>query len=163
MDALQVMDFMKIDVDGREVPIFIMELAEGPNLRTKIKQGELSLREAIEIMFQLALIIDKIHEIKYYNGEQELPLIHGDIKPNNIFFINGKPVLGDFGIAALLKVDFNLHYMVGTPSYMAPELFKGDRLSICTDNYAFGVVVYEMIAQNLLYIQHMLKNQKILK
>lgn len=76
-------------------------------------------------------------------------VIHRDIKPENIMFDErGKPFIVDFGVATLVDVarhrgDEKL--LIGTPSYMAPEHWLGGEITPWTDQYAFGLVIYELL------------------
>ncbi|MBW6474255.1 MAG: SUMF1/EgtB/PvdO family nonheme iron enzyme [Anaerolineaceae bacterium] len=76
-------------------------------------------------------------------------VIHRDIKPSNILFDDeDQPILTDFGIAKLLETDdatlTGTGLGVGTPEYMAPEQWQG-QASPATDQYALGVVLYELL------------------
>jgi serine/threonine-protein kinase len=79
----------------------------------------------------------------------ELGVIHRDIKPSNILFdAKDQPILTDFGIAKILETDeatlTGTGLGVGTPEYMAPEQWRGQAFP-ATDQYALGVVLYELI------------------
>lgn len=72
--------------------------------------------------------------------------IHRDIKSDNILIsLEGKVKLGDFGYAAQLTTDHNKrHTVVGTPSWMAPELVVGSEYDTRVDIWSLGIVALEM-------------------
>jgi serine/threonine protein kinase len=79
----------------------------------------------------------------------EFGIIHRDIKPSNILFDQkGRPILTDFGVAKALETDeatlTGTGLGVGTPEYMAPEQWQG-KTCPATDQYALGVVLYELL------------------
>jgi WNK lysine deficient protein kinase len=79
-------------------------------------------------------------------------IIHRDIKCNNIFIngTTGNIVIGDFGIARVVSSEGNASSILGTPEYMAPEIYD-EKYSKETDIYSFGMCVLEMVAQEVPY------------
>src|SRR5579859_5351693 len=73
-------------------------------------------------------------------------LLHRDIKPSNILLDeDGYLYLADFGIAAIIDEETIVNGRVmGTPIYMAPELYQGYG-SESSDIYAMGILLYEML------------------
>lgn len=73
-------------------------------------------------------------------------IIHRDIKDENIF-INEDGVfkLGDFGIAKELSKSSRAASMRGTPLYMAPEIFRGEKYDAVVDIYSLGIVMYKLL------------------
>lgn len=69
-------------------------------------------------------------------------IAHQDIKPGNIYMHDGVAYLADFGAAANETQDGQV---AGSPFYMAPELFMGERGSAKSDMYSFGIVAYEVL------------------
>lgn len=73
-------------------------------------------------------------------------IIHRDIKPENFLRMDdGRLVLSDFGLAAIRSESPNVTIMVGTPSYMAPEVVMGDPATAQSDVWSLGVVLNEII------------------
>ncbi|MEO1271677.1 MAG: serine/threonine-protein kinase, partial [Myxococcota bacterium] len=80
-------------------------------------------------------------------------LIHRDLKPSNVLVTDdGKPVVLDFGLASGSVIDDLDDAMVGTPAYLAPEQVQwSGRLTVQTDLYAVGVMLYEALSGKLPY------------
>ena len=115
-------------------------LAERMVMRANMNQPLPTLSEISRILTKIASALDYAHN----KG-----VIHRDIKPGNIMFNDqGDPALVDFGIVKLAQATQNLTAqgaMVGTPAYMAPEQWRGEDPTPATDQYAIGVMVYELI------------------
>ena len=76
-------------------------------------------------------------------------IIHRDIKPENIFYSSqGSFKLGDFGIARELEMTTDSLTRTGTPSYIAPEVFKGKPYDSTVDIYSLGIVLYRFLNNN---------------
>ena len=127
-------------------PYVVMELVRGRSLHDLIvEQGRFEPPRAIEIMRQLLSGLAHAHD----QG-----IIHRDIKPANIM-VTPKAPLGlhvrilDFGLARMLEASTTTStsngVTVGTPSYMAPEQCRGEKLDGRVDIYACGVVLFEML------------------
>ncbi len=87
---------------------------------------------------------DILKGLKYLH-EQENPIIHRDIKCDNIFInsYEGGIKIGDLGFSCVLKSEF-AHSFSGTPEFMAPEVFKS-KYGVKADIYSFGMCLLEMI------------------
>jgi serine/threonine-protein kinase len=125
------------DVDSSEGTVKIaMQLIRGPNLEQACR--ELSVEAVVTLVAEVAEAVHAAHNLK---------LIHRDLKPSNILLergVNGKwiPYIADFGLAMAMDepaLTFT-HGVIGTPAYMAPEQFHGERSRIGppTDVYALG-------------------------
>lgn len=104
---------------------FVTDLAEGGDLFNKIVYdspgGKIEPSTAREIVTQLISAVSYLHSNS---------IVHRDIKPENILFSlhnSNEILLGDFGLARVLKPHQKLHDMSGTLSYMAPEMFNRKR------------------------------------
>ncbi|MBM4257509.1 MAG: serine/threonine protein kinase [Deltaproteobacteria bacterium] len=127
---------------------FIMEYINGPTLRQVLRQhSPLPIERVIHVASQICEALIEAHSLPD-------PVVHRDLKPPNIFVEQrqGKDwvKIGDFGIAKILSE----HTMgltqagqssSGTPSYMAPEQWRGAGEDGRTDLYALGVIMYEML------------------
>ncbi len=116
-----------------------MEYLAGGTLSARIKKG-VPLAAAISYILQIASGLAVIHDAR---------IIHRDIKPDNILFrLDETAVITDFGIAKLVGASAGLTFsghIVGTPSYLAPELLSGNSPSIQSDLYSMGIMLYEML------------------
>jgi len=121
-------------------PYLVMELLEGQTLEQFIRKHlEMPLVEKIEIMHQVAEGLQFAHT----RG-----VIHRDIKPANIMVLSdGTAKVMDFAVAPE-------GYVIGTPSYMAPEQFGGHRSDVLTDVFGFGAVYYEVLTGERAFDSH---------
>ncbi len=120
----------------------VMEYVEGIPLSKLIHHlKHLELKEALIIGVQIA------RGLRYAHARG---IIHRDLKPSNIIITeDGGVKILDFGVAHLDEATELLTapgVALGTPSYMSPEQLRGERVSERSDVFAFGVVLYEMIA-----------------
>ncbi len=122
------------------------ELLTGRTLGMALREGAFSASRTVAIGVQLAAALAAAHE----HG-----IIHRDLKPDNIMLVDGDEdavrVL-DFGVAkslAALRAGTqitSLHFPVGTPAYMAPEIASGRPAETSSDLYSLGMVLYQMLA-----------------
>ena len=120
-----------------------MTYIEGFTVKQKIeREKKIDVDEALHIVQQVA-------EGLYY-AWTEAGLIHRDVKPENIMLTKeGAVKLTDLGLAvseAEYNDDSKEREISGSPSYMSPEQFTGDKLDTRCDIYALGVSLYQMIA-----------------
>jgi len=119
-------------------------LAERITYRLKNGGGLPSLAEITDVLKGLAGALDYAHS----RG-----VIHRDIKANNVMFDEqGTPFLVDFGIAKITSSTTGLTgtgVTMGTPSYMAPEQWRGESVTPATDQYALGIMTYHMLTGRL--------------
>jgi serine/threonine protein kinase len=132
-----------------------MELVEGDDLSQRIARGVIPLDDALPIAKQIAEALEAAHE----QG-----IVHRDLKPGNIKVrADGTVKVLDFGLAkaiepvgaasasASMSPTLSLHatqagMILGTAAYMAPEQARGRPVDKRADIWAFGCVLYEMIA-----------------
>jgi eukaryotic-like serine/threonine-protein kinase len=118
-----------------------MELVEGRTLEEILQQqGRFSAREAALIGVEVCEALAAVHGAG---------LLHRDVKAQNVMRDrNGRIVLMDFGTgrARLLPDDTPVADLAGTPLYMAPELFRGERASVQSDVYSMGVLLYRLVS-----------------
>lgn len=118
----------------------LREYVEGISLYDYAKSRRLSEEEILEIAVRLAQAMQKLHE-------QEQPIIHRDIKPQNIIIKNdGSIVLIDLGISRVYKKNEKEDtVLAGTPVFSSPEQYGFMQTDIRSDIYSFGVVLSWML------------------
>ncbi|CAI9272884.1 unnamed protein product [Lactuca saligna] len=73
-------------------------------------------------------------------------IIHGDVRPKNIFLTHDfEPLIAGFGLARMEKEPQNDHFIIGTFGYVAPEYTERGKATRKTDVFAFGIVLLELI------------------
>ncbi len=122
-------------------PYYVMRFMPGGSLVDKLKKGTLSVPETAKIIRQIAPALDAAHRKS---------IIHRDIKPGNILFDSeDNAFLSDFGIVKIASAESELSRssVMGTPTYMSPELARGDvDIDGRSDIYALGVLIFRMWA-----------------
>ncbi len=116
-----------------------------PNsLANVLKKGPVPWGPALKILVQCLRGLEHVHG---------LDIVHGDIKPDNIFIAERSVVkLGDFGVARKINEASEAQARVGTPMYVAPEVVNappGTNLDQRVDIYSLGMVGYEMLMGKL--------------
>jgi eukaryotic-like serine/threonine-protein kinase len=125
--------------EGRQFIVF--EYVEGENLKRLIeRRGPAPVTTALELAMQIARGLSFAHQ----QG-----LVHRDVKPQNVLMNgDGQAKVTDFGIARSLDVKHGMTQtgtVLGTSDYIAPEQAQGQRVDEHTDVYSLGVVLYEML------------------
>jgi hypothetical protein len=124
-------------------PYLVMEYLEGTSL-----ESVLSSRRPLSLIAKLKIILDVCHGLSYAH---QRAVIHRDIKPANIMVSNdGMVKIVDFGIAHIGdKGMTRTGQVVGSLSFMSPEQLEGKTIDARTDIFSTGVVLYELITNNL--------------
>lgn len=120
-----------------DVSYISMEYIDGPDLRTFCEKGMLLRpKKVIEIMIEL------LKGLFHGHGKG---FIHKNIKPSNILLSQeGVPKITDFGIVQSVGKNLQMGFW-GAPDYMSPEQLKGKPVTIKSDIFSVGVVLYEML------------------
>ncbi len=151
--ALSHPNILAIHDFGREgdVTYAVTELLEGETLRPRVGRGALPWREAVEIGASIAEGLSAAHAAG---------IVHRDLKPENVFITrDGRVKVLDFGLAKVLTgppaeaetvtsppQGTTAGTILGTVGYMAPEQVRGEPADHRSDVFAFGGVLYEMLA-----------------
>ncbi len=127
--------------------IFIaMRYLPGGNLKEVIRQrGQIPYDEAVTIFTQIAEGLGEA----YNKG-----LVHRDLKPENILFdANKNAFISDFGLAKGKSsgTPYSIDSILGTPNYIAPEIWSGEPATCVSDLYSLGCIFYEMLTGKLLF------------
>jgi serine/threonine-protein kinase len=136
-------------IDGGETPngepFLAMELVEGRPIDDYCRERRLAPDEVVALFLTVCTAVDAAHRSL---------VVHRDLKPSNVLVTaDGQPKLLDFGIAKLLADDegepATLLTRHGrsplTPRYAAPEQVRGEPVTVATDVYALGVMLYELL------------------
>lgn len=139
--------------EADDIHALVLELIDGDTLADRLARGSVPLKEVLTIARQLADALDAAHE----KG-----IIHRDLKPANIKITNqGLVKVLDFGLSKAVTGDelgpdlsqlttatgaTREGLILGTPAYMSPEQARGKPVDKRTDIWAFGCVLYEMLA-----------------
>jgi serine/threonine protein kinase len=141
--------------ESRGIPVLVLELVEGPTLADRVTRGPIPCNEALAIARQIADALEAAHE----RG-----VVHRDLKPANIKLRPDDTVkVLDFGLAKALDAstpagDVSLSptlispamtrvgIILGTAAYMSPEQACGKTVDKSADIWAFGCVLFEMLA-----------------
>ena len=130
----------------------VMELVEGETLQERLKRGAVPIEEALRIAKQIAEALESAHE----KG-----IVHRDLKPANVKVTPEEKVkVLDFGLAKAFQEQPQLNLpnsptmmsvsipgmIMGTVAYMSPEQAKGRVADRACDTWAFGCVLYELLA-----------------
>lgn len=131
----------------------VMQFLEGETLAARLSRGALSIKETLEVGIQIAEALAAAHRAG---------IVHRDLKPGNVMLTRAGARLLDFGLARTVAgtttdvtgsgpgVDRTTlttqGTLLGTLHYMAPEQLDGREIDTRADVFAFGAVLYEMVA-----------------
>jgi hypothetical protein len=129
----------------------VMELVPGETLARRLSRGPMPLGEALDVCRQIAVALEAAHDKE---------IIHRDLKPGNVMITpDDKVKVLDFGLAKRARpaggptaqtIPYDQQtregVIVGTPGYMAPEQARGKAIDKRADVWAFGCVLYEVLA-----------------
>ena len=137
------------DEENDRLLYFVMELVHGPTLRQYLR----TLQRGVGLESALKLGVNILRGLA---AAHHMGVVHRDLKPGNVLIDESKgrkhfARLFDFGISSLQGSGGHTTRMgagggvIGTPKYMAPEQWRAQTTAPCTDVYAFGVMMAEML------------------
>jgi len=124
------------------LPYFVMEYIDGPSLTVFAEARGLTVDGRLRMFLDVCSAVDYAHRNF---------IIHRDLKPGNILVDpDGAPKLLDFGICKLLRADAisagdTVVAAPMTPNYASPEQIRGDAVTLLSDIYSLGAVLYELL------------------
>lgn len=127
------------------LPYLVMEYVDGLPIDSYCERHALDVSTRLQLFRKVCTAVDYAHRNL---------TVHRDLKPSNILIdTQGNPKLLDFGIAKLLRPEvFDLTQALTrpgtramTPEYASPEQVRGDAISVATDVYSLGVLLYRLL------------------
>jgi len=132
-NIISVLDY---GFDEHGMPFFTMDLEE--NALNIIEAGRHH-----PMSVQIDLIVQMLRALAYLHRHG---ILHRDLKPDNVVVVDGQVKVLDFGLSTYLEaLEPPGTSWVGTFPYMAPEMLRGEQITIATDLYALGMVAYELL------------------
>ncbi len=132
-----IVQLYDVGINEQGIPFLVMEYVAGKTLDDHLSPSTLPIQRACAWAADLAGALAMAHRAG---------IIHGDVKPGNILVTaEGKVKLGDFGIARFATHISGSGRLMGTPAYLAPEQIQGQPLDPRSDQFALGIVLYQML------------------
>jgi serine/threonine protein kinase/Flp pilus assembly protein TadD len=151
-NVCRVFDLGRHRQQDQDVIFLTMELIRGETLATRLqREGKINPPEALLIATQLCEALDAAHQVG---------VLHRDFKTSNVMLAGDREklraVVTDFGIARLMAGGkesstadgITRGIVIGTPAYMSPEQLLEEELTVASDIYSLGLVLYEMVTGN---------------
>lgn len=129
--------------DSKGMAYMVMPFIKGVSLQERLERGKINKKERERWINQIADALRFAHS----RG-----IIHRDVKPSNVMISkSGDALLTDFGLAREVEGSNTLtgSMLLGTPAYMAPEQGRGDPVDARSDQYSFGVILYQLVTGQL--------------
>ena len=119
-------------------PFIVMPYHQRDSLGAWVKRhGPLAVGDALTVGVRLAGALETAHRAG---------VLHRDVKPPNVLLTTyGEPQLADFGIARIAGTRETANVIVGSPPYIAPELFEGRAVSVAADVYSLAATLYALV------------------
>ncbi len=151
-NVCKIFEIHTASTSSGEIDFLTMEFLDGETLAARLGRGRLPEAEARVIARQICAGMAEAHRNR---------VVHGDLKSNNVILTQDadggvRAVITDFGLArrplgsagdqtgSWATTAAGVSQAGGTPDYMAPELWRGEKASQASDVYALGVILYEL-------------------
>src|SRR5438270_1135567 len=135
-----IVQLFDVGINREGMPFLVMEYIAGKTLEDYLESSHRAVQRACAWAADLARALALAHR---------MGMIHGDVKPGNIFVTPEEKVkLGDFGIARLATPTSpasGSERLKGTPAYLAPEQILGASQDQRSDQFSFGIVFYQLL------------------
>ena len=132
-----IVQLYDVGIDAQGTPFLVMEYIAGKTLEHHLDPSVLTTQRACAWAADLAGALAVAHRAG---------ILHGDVKPGNILVTpENKVKLGDFGIARYASQVSGSGRLMGTPAYLAPEQIQGHPQDSRSDQFALGIVLYQML------------------
>lgn len=133
--------------EDQESIFFVLDLIEGGTLLDFImdsKDGHLTEEDALDLLIQILETVNYLHYDKH--------IVHRDIKPENFLIVIENDIpkikLIDFGFSCPIPKENYMSEILGTPSYMAPEIIEDGSYTKMADLWSVGIIFYNMLTGN---------------
>src|SRR6266852_2366811 len=132
-----IVQLYDVGIDERGTPFLVMEYIAGKTLEHHLDPSVLTPQRSCAWAADLACALAVAHRAG---------ILHGDVKPGNILVTpENKVKLGDFGIARYASQVSGSGRLMGTPAYLAPEQIQGQPQDSRSDQFALGIVLYQLL------------------
>lgn len=136
-----VVDVLDAGITPERRPFLVMRLCPGGSLMDRVaREGPLPPGEVVDVITKIGSALDAAHA---------LGIVHRDVKPENVLLADdGRPVLGDFGIAAIVHPDLvatHLSTAFFTLAHAAPETLQRQGYGVASDVYALASTAYQLL------------------
>lgn len=129
------------DVEEDEEYIYLIEeYVRGESLQTLMSESYYFSKEQV-----IQIAIELCHILEYLHAQTPYAVVYQDLKPEHIYWCEGKVRLIDFGIAEYLSSAKRRKQGYGTPGFAAPEQYDGIQEDILADVYSLGAVIYALL------------------
>ena len=159
-----------------ETPEFlyiVMEYVDGKDLSELAAQERLGFPFSARIAQDVLEVLDQVHNFRTtIAGREYRGIVHGDIKPRNIRLTSvGQTRVLDFGIAKALSMTRSFTQNIfGSVQYSSPERLKTGEVTVSSDLWSVGVVLYELVARQPYFqaettpkLEHMIRGYSVLR
>jgi serine/threonine protein kinase len=141
-----ILSIHDVSLEG-DTPYLVTELVEGTTLRDEIVRGPMPMTRVVDLGAQIAAGLQAAHTAG---------IVHRDLKPENVMVTrDGRAKILDFGLAKTLETAAasgaaaatmtEPGLVLGTAPYMSPQQARGEAVDFRSDQFSFGLVLYEMI------------------